>query len=72
CRRKRRSSWRVRSPRPSPTPCSACGSTTTTRFSAISPARCADTTFASCRATGSRSSCRRTTWTAGGSPTATS
>src|SRR5688572_865426 len=42
-----------------------------TRSSATSRARCGGTTSASCPATGSRSSCRRTTSTAAGSPIAT-
>ena len=50
--KRRRSRWRARSPRPSPTRCSGSNSTTGTTCSATSPARCAVTTSASSPATG--------------------
>src|SRR5262249_29692630 len=51
-RKRRRSRWRAKSPRPSRTRCSGSNSTTDTTCSVTSRARCAATTSASSPATG--------------------
>src|SRR4051812_17180456 len=70
-RRKRRSNSKARSSRRSRTRCSGCSSTTATRCSGTSRARCGASASASSRATACASRSRLMTSTARGSSTAT-